>query len=249
MVPFSLLAQTATPVALPPVEMVLQRAVAQAEKEEDNNRAFRQRYGYARTKVTEYRNSKGELKKREEKKSVKNPAIVPIAYRLPPTEERPNQVVGKTDSVNGTTTARGKAFERNEFVLNEDLLNRFVFTLVRREMANGRPALVLDFQPAKRKLPERNIKERFINKAAGRVWLDEAEYALLRADLHLTEKVNVVGGLVGAVTQFNYQFNRERTADGLWFTRAVNWHLEGREVFVQRTIDHKDEKTDVRKVQ
>ena len=106
---------------------------------------------------------------------------------------------------------------------------------------------MLEFKPAKKNLPERNIKDRFINKAAGRVWVDEADYVIAKADVHLTESVNVVGGLVGAVWKFNYSFDRERTSDGLWFTRAVDWHLEGREVVFRRAIDYHEGKTGVRK--
>jgi hypothetical protein len=40
--------------------------------------------------------------------------------------------------------------------------------------------------PATRKRLENSIKDRFINKAAGRVG-DEADYALVKANLHLSE--------------------------------------------------------------
>jgi hypothetical protein len=132
--------------------------------------------------------------------------------------------------------------------LNEDLLKRFDFTLSGREVVNGRPALIVDFKPASRKPPEKSIKDRFINKAAGRVWVDEADYAMVKADLHLTEKVNVVGGLVGAVAKFTLSIQRERTPEGLWFIRKQNWHLEGREVFIRRQVDYHEEYKDVRKV-
>src|SRR5438445_218440 len=82
------------------------------------------------------------------------------------------------------------------------------------------------------------IRGRFINKAAGRVWVDEEDSVLVKAELYLTDKVNVLGGLVGAVWKFNYGFHRERMPDGLWYTRTVDWHLEGREVIVRRTVDY-----------
>jgi hypothetical protein len=65
--------------------------------------------------------------------------------------------------------------------------------------------------------------------------------------VHLTEKVNVVGGLVGSIWKFDYGFDRVRTADGLWFTHGVDWHLEGREVIVRRTVDYHEGKSEVRK--
>jgi hypothetical protein len=126
------------------------------------------------------------------------------------------------------------------------LLNRFVFVLHGRETINGRDTLVVDFKPKTGKLPERNLKERFINHAAGRVWLDEAEYKLVKADLHLTEKVDVLDGIVGSVWTFHILFERQRTDDGLWFTHAMSWHLEGREAFLRRTVDYHEQLTSLR---
>ena len=245
------LAITAAATPLPSVETVLQRVAERASEEEDNDRVFQARYWFTRTKVTEYRNSKGEVKKREERRGDNDPVRKSQETRSksasvnpPPTEgTKTNEAVSETHS-----NVRGKAFDKKDFLVNGDLLQRFEFTVSGREVLNGRPALIVDFQPAKKQLPPRNLKERFINKAAGRVWVDEADYALVKVDLHLTEHVNVVGGLVGAVWNFTYGFMRERTADGLWFLRNTDWHLEGRELFVRRTVDYHEERDDVRKV-
>jgi len=199
--------------------------------------------------VTEFRNANGEVKKREEKKSsnIPRPALAvanvqpPVAKQTPPTPVRKDEPVSETHS-----NVRGKTFEKSDFALNGDMIKRFEFAVSGREVVNGRPALIVDFQPAKKKLPVRNLKDRFINKAAGRVWVDEADYVLVKADLHLSERVNVVGGLVGAVWKFTYGFLRDRTPDGLWFTRDANWHLEGRELFVRRTVDYHEERRGVR---
>ena len=82
--PLPLLAESIAEPPLPPVASVLKRVADQTEKESDNERAFNQRYGYTRTKVTEYRNAKGDLKKREEKKIANHPSGVPVAYRAQP---------------------------------------------------------------------------------------------------------------------------------------------------------------------
>ena len=68
----------------------------------------------------------------------------------------------------------------------------------------------------------------------------------MKVDLHLTEPVNVIGGLVGAVRQCRYRFQRERTAEGLWFTKPVNWHLEGRQLFTSKIIDYDETRENVR---
>jgi len=201
--------------------------------------------------VTEYRNANGDLKKREEKKTASHPSAVPVAYRAQPAGPTPwpNLSAEKSEAAtDASSNVRGKAFEKKDFSINDDLLGRFEFDLAGRKTINGRATLMLDFKPAKKNPPERNIKDRFINKAAGRVWVDEADYVIAKADVHLTETVNVAGGLVGAVWKFNYSFDRERTSDGLWFTRAVDWHLEGREVVLRRAIDYHEGKTGVRKL-
>jgi len=248
--PLPLLAESIAEPPLPSVATVLKRVADQTEKESDNERAFNQRYGYTRTKVTEFRNAKGDLKKREEKKIANHPSAVPVAYRAQPAGPTPEPNLGEEKSeavTDARSNVRGKAFEKKDFSINDDLLGRFEFDLAGRKTINGRPMLVLEFKPAKKNLPERNIKDRFINKTAGRVWVDEADYLIAKADVHLTETVNVAGGLVGAVWKFNYSFDRERTSDGLWFTRAVDWHLEGREVILRRAIDYHEGKTGVRK--
>lgn len=213
---------------LPTLESILKCATEHSKKEPENDRLFQQRYEFTRTKVTEYRNADGELTRREQKTSVNHARSMPAVVHPQPASAKPSNRVDK-----------------NDILLNQDLISRFQFNLIGREQIAGRPALVLDFKPANKKLPNHDFKDRFINIAAGRLWVDEEDCALVKANLHLTEKVNVIGGIVGAVGKFNCTLTRERTTDGLWFTRTMDWHLEGRAVLARRTIDYHEEKTGV----
>ena len=241
---FPLCAQNAGVPPLPSLDSVLHRVLERVGKEAENDRQFNAQYSYSRTKLTETRNSHGELKKKEAQATEHNPTIARAGARSRPANSTPQS--GHTAGTNETTAARGKAFEKSDFPLNDDLLKRFKFTMAGRETLNGRPTLVFDFVPVSRDLPEHTIKDRFINKAAGRAWVDEVDAAIVKANLHLTEKVSVVGGLVGALWKFNFKFNRERLPDGLWFTRDTNWHLEGREFFSRKIMDYREERTGVR---
>jgi len=244
----SLAASPDTP--LPTFASLLQHVLERAKAEGDNDRAFDARYGYTRTKVTEFRNSAGQLKKREANTSVHVPASAApaLANPAPATATAPKPDPMESGAVSDThSNVRGQQVKKSDIVLNEDLVSRFVFTIVGRELLNGRPAWVVDFVPAKKNLPERNLKERFINKAAGRVWIDAADYSLVKADLHLTQQVNVGWGLIGAVWAFHYGFERTRTADGLWFPSEVDWHLEGREVIINRIVDYHETTSAVRR--
>jgi hypothetical protein len=238
--PLVLFAQTALP-ELPASDTIVERVLERARLEEAEQQVFKQCYAYTRTQVTEFRNGEGELKNRKVRTRTNDPAKVLHGRVAGPGKQ---QSPADPQSHN-----RGKAFEKSDFPLSADLLGRFDFTLAGREMIQERPTLIVDFQPANRKLPEKGIKDRFINQTAGRVWLDETDYAVAKADLRLTGKVHVVGGLVGAVSKFNLTIERERTAEGLWFIREQAWHLEGREVFVRRKVDYREECKEVRKVQ
>jgi hypothetical protein len=234
----SLPAQNST-APLPPMEVVMQRALERAAKEDDNDREFNQHYDYTRVRLTEFRNSKGELKRHEEKRTAegvdKNTMTRPTPVAAPETVETDAPLSESHSNI------RGKALQVKDYSLT-NLVSRFQFTLIGREVVNGRPSLVLDFQPAAKVLPVHSYKDRFINKAAGRVWVDEADYAIAKANLHLTQQVNVLGGLVGAVWKFTYSFDRERTPEGFWYARHVDWHLEGREVVFHRIVDYHEQK-------
>jgi hypothetical protein len=229
--------------ALPSLDTIIKQAVEHSKKEPDNDRLFRQRYEFIRTRITEYRNGDGALTKREQKTNVNQ---VRIASTTAVTKPKPTPAVTSPKLQSQTKPKDPNRVDKNDILLNEDLVGRFQFTLIGREDIGGRSALVLDFKPANKKLPNNNFKDRFINIAAGRLWVDEEDAALVKANLHLTERVNVIGGIVGAVGKFSCTLDRGRTPDGLWFTRAMDWHLEGRALLAHRTIDYHEEKTGVR---
>ena len=240
-----------TTAPLPGFNSLLQHVLQRAKEEGNNDRQFDLRYRYTRAKVTEFRNSAGQLKKREANSSVHvpSPAAPGPAKPAPPPSAVAKPDPQKNEAVSDThSNVRGQQVKKSDILLNEDLVSRFQFTVTGREPVNGRPAFVVDFVPANKKLPERNLKERFINKAAGRIWIDAADYSLVKADLHLTQQVNVAWGLVGAVWKFNYSFERKRTSDGLWFPSRVDWHLEGREVVVNRIVDYHETTSEVQRV-
>ena len=240
---------------VPPLAEILQRAIARADAENANDVQFSRHYHYVRTRVTEFRNDVGELKKRDARRSeegvaldAKMPPPLPAARTNPPARPpAPLKPVGKSASVSDTqSNVRGKAVEMADF--SGSFVDRFDFTLVGRATNNGRAMFVVDFQPKKTKLPERTFKDKFINKAAGRAWIDAEDAAVAKTEIRLTERVNVLGGLVGAVWKFNYAFDRTRTPEGWWYARQVDWHLEGREVFLNRLVDYHEQKTNVAKV-
>jgi hypothetical protein len=69
--------------------------------------------------------------------------------------------------------------------VDASLLERFRFSYLGDEVFEGRPVWVVDFEPASDRLPARSLKDRFINLTAGRLWIDQEESALARAEFDL----------------------------------------------------------------
>jgi len=248
---FALKGHAAAP-SLPPLQTVLQRVMETSEVENAQYHVFNQHYSYTRDKVTEFFDGAGKLKQRHEKQSTNNPAPAFTLSAVFPTATPP-PAPRTVSSPKEAQTAEppnihGVAIGKKEDLMNPDIIKRFKFTLAGRDTINGRPALIVDFQPASDSLPVFNIKDRFINSVEGRAWVDEKDFTLEKVDLHLKQKVSVLGGIGGSVSKFTFSFDRERTPDGFWFTRDLNWSVEAREATIQRIVDHHEQILDVQKI-
>jgi hypothetical protein len=139
--------------------------------------------------------------------------------------------IRRKEEVREVTPSQDSANQKRkyQFELNEELLGRFQFEVLGRETLQGRPALVLAFEPRSDRLPVRQMQDRFLNRAAGKVWIDEREYELVKADIHLLEPVKFIGGVVGAVHRFNYILERIRLDEGVWITERTRFYLKARQ--------------------
>jgi hypothetical protein len=233
-----------TPSPLPSLQTVLQNVMQTSAQETPQYHIFNQHYYYLRDKVTDFFDGDGNLKSRQDSLSTNNP-VPPAAIHKPQPATR-RIAYGKQGETGASIN--GVNLGKKEDLLNPDLVKRYTLTIVGRQTINGRPTLVVDFKPASSDLPIFNIKDRFLNCVAGRAWVDEAEYQLEKVDLHLTQKVSVLGGLAGSVSKFTFSFDRERTPDGYWYTRYMHWHLEAHEATIARVVDHFEQVTNLQKM-
>lgn len=238
------------PVPLPPLDHVLDQVLERAQVEGRNEHDFRQLYAYRLVRVKDEFNAKGTLRKRQHRNRNHEPDPTREPYLgLPdPVPDSLADFDEQDEAEAAAAMQKGRAFEKSDFPLTRDLLDRFSFSLVGRDSSGERPALILDFEPADRKLPVRQFKDRFINRAAGRVWVDEADWAVARAELKLSEPVHVVGGLVGTVRRFRLSMVRNRTPEGLWHPSTVHWRLEGRQFLARKAIEYNERLEDLRPV-
>lgn len=206
-------------------EEVLAQILAHAKTKNEERRQFDETHAYAVEKVIERRNSANRLRER--------------------TVERKEHDPRKEPAVDADD---GPGYREDDFKVDQSLLDRYRFTLEGTEEVNGRPAWALEFEPVDPPLPARDLKERFLNQVAGRVWVDQGDGSTARLELRLTRPVNVVGGLVGAVKACQLLLERERTTDGLWFNAHTHWRLEGRKLLVTTVIVYDEHWSEVQQV-
>jgi hypothetical protein len=97
-----------------------------------------------------------------------------------------------------------------------------------------------------REVPAKGYLERFANRMAGRLWVDETEAVIAKAELRLIETVTFVAGIAGAVYQLDCAFKRSRLDDGLWYTPEFTWSADWRELLSRKVVTVRETKEDLR---
>lgn len=121
--------------------------------------------------------------------------------------------------------------ERMDHVVNEQLVARFDFTAVGRDRIRNRPCTILEFKPKSEDLPEERLVDRVLNLFQGRVWIDDAEDEIVRAEATTVGTMRVWGGLLGSLEKFELHLDRERSDVGVWFNRHAEISIRARKLF------------------
>jgi hypothetical protein len=131
-------------------------------------------------------------------------------------------------------TADGKASQDDDGVyvkFNEELITRYNAEVIGTERRGMRNAYVIRFQPKPGKLPVKRRIDYALNKLRGKLWIDQREFAVLRAEFDLTEPVSVWAGLLGSVSQLQGAMNLIEIGEGAWHFKDLDLRLKGRVLF------------------
>jgi len=121
--------------------------------------------------------------------------------------------------------------EENEFSLNQDLVGRYDFSLEGVKELDGRSNYVLAYRPKEGKLPVKRRMDRALNKAEGRIWVDQESYEVSRIEFELKEKVKLWWGLIGSIQEVKGTVQRQEVDPGVWFPTGFDLYLKGRIFF------------------
>lgn len=110
--------------------------------------------------------------------------------------------------------AAGKVATEQPKVRLSEILERYDFTAVGRETIDGRPSIVLEFKPRPGK---RDIKgDNVLRTLTGRIWVDEAEQEVARAELRNTAPVKFAGGLGASLHTLESLLEFRKVDDRVW---------------------------------
>ena len=85
------------------------------------------------------------------------------------------------------------------------------------------------------------MTDRVLNRLAGTLWVDEADWEITRLKVHLTDELALGWfGMVGSIKQLDFELEEERLPAGDWVVKKQTLTLCGRKVLSamrHRTID------------
>jgi hypothetical protein len=106
------------------------------------------------------------------------------------------------------------------------ILDRYDFRSIGREPIDARPSIVLDFGalPGHRSIDGDNV----LRNLAGRIWVDEAEGEVVRAEARNTSTIKFALGLGASVATLAFRLEFRKVDESVWLPARVEATVAGR---------------------
>jgi hypothetical protein len=136
-----------------------------------------------------------------------------------------DQEVGKRVREIKKKAGRKPAEDHQDLRLS-DILARYDFRALAREEVDGRAAIVMEFapRPGKRDLEADHV----LRHLAGRIWVDEQEREVVRAEVHNTAGLKFGLGLLASISEVDVKLQFRKIADGAWMPSRLDTRAAGR---------------------
>ena len=131
----------------------------------------------------------------------------------------------------------------------DDSISMLDFALDRRESANGRSMIVVNFTPKPNGKPETS-EGRIAKLFKGSVWIDEAQHEVVRIEATAIDDITIGMGLVARLNEgTRATVTREQIDGSIWLPTSIRFVGEGRALLFRRlSIDQRIEWFDYRKL-
>jgi hypothetical protein len=233
-------------------EQIMRKAVARAESIRGANRQAN--YSYTKFAVTEEFDGKGHLKEKKEKvlqfeAGYGRLSDLKLNGRTLRGAEFRKQDEAALQARQEVTDSKSTRRDDNwEKYITAELVAKYSFKQVGEEMVNGRMAYILDFEPASPNLPVNHFIDRLTNRLGGKVWIDEEDFEIARAQIALRSEVSLWRGVLGNLRKCNFTVERSRVDDKVWFNTLTNGEFEGRKLLEATRVRTRSESSNFRKV-
>jgi hypothetical protein len=108
----------------------------------------------------------------------------------------------------------GRAVSERAGLRLSAILDRYVFRSLGREDVAGRPAVVLEFSP--RSGETKTGDDRLLRRVHGRLWVDEAEEEIVRAEVQNLAPLKFGWGLGASVSSLSTRIEFRKVDDAVW---------------------------------
>ncbi len=235
LLPIAVFSQTPASNPLPPIDDLLKRMIMRAQYDQKNDPD--KIYGYQIHSLTDHLDGDGKVKEHHEA-NFQTVLIEGESFpRLINKDGKPLSDKDKEKAAKAEEKFRNRVLEERKhpnkkddedaLVIDEKLIDRFRFQVIREEEVNGHPAYLLTMLPKPDQPPARNIEEKVVSKLQGKIWIDVEDSELVKADLDLTEPVSI-GGFFGSVKEVHLDAIQDRIAPSVWVPRIVHIQLNAR---------------------
>ena len=221
----------------PPLNIneIIDHAIARGEQEDKDEKNGRELVGTQHT-TTEDFNDNGSVKEHSE--FIREPVVIGGRVFMRTVSRNGQPLSGKylskekdrekkfRDTVARNKDEAKRRDEDQDVKLDRELFNRFLVSLEGEESVNGRTAWLLSFHPKPGEKPERTRAERVVNHLAGKIWIDQHAYEIVRADLSLTQPVTFYG-VVANIRALHFQLEQKAVGE-FWHPSFLDMRVEGR---------------------
>jgi hypothetical protein len=129
----------------------------------------------------------------------------------------------------------------------DDLLRVYRFTMIGRELVDGHPAIVIDFEPRPDAQPQTD-GGRLMRKVRGRAWITEDDYQIARIEGETLDDFSFGWGIFGKVYKgTTATFERRKVNGEVWLPSRIVFSAAGRAFVRKFQLDSTIEYFDYRK--
>ena len=230
---------------------IVKKTVERAQTIQSANR--QSDYSYTKFSVTEEFNGKGKLREKKEKLLLFESgrgrlSQLKLNGRALSGAEFRKQEEAALEARQQVTDSKSNRHDDNwEKYITPQLVAKYSFKMLGEEIINGRPAYVVGFEPASSNLPVNHLMDRLTNRLGGKVWIDEQDFEVARAQVGLRGEVVLWGGVLGNFKKCNFTVERSRVDEHVWFNTATNGEFEGRKLLEPTHIRTRSESSNFHK--